>query len=304
MTAFDRVAAVARAQRSLEGLSVGDAFGERFFGPTGDVVRRIIARQLPDPPWRYTDDTIMAISVVETLEHHGLIDQDDLALRFARKYARNPERGYGHMAHEVLSAICSGMHWDFVSRAAFEGQGSMGNGGAMRVAPVGAYFCGDVERVTREAKRSAAVTHAHPEGQAGAVAVAVFAALVAAGVREPHELFRIALERTPSGRTREGIARAAELALSSEVGRAAELLGTGQQVVSHDTVPYALWCAARHLDSFQEAMWTTVAGLGDRDTTCAIVGSIVALAEQADPVPPLWARYRERLEHMRDDDER
>jgi hypothetical protein len=40
-------------------------------------------------------------------------------------------------------------------------------------------------------------------------------------------------------------------------------------------------------------MWVTVAGLGDRDTTCAIVGGIVALS--AGQVPLDWIEKREPL---------
>lgn len=61
-----------------------------------------------------------------------------------------------------------------------------------------------------------------------------------------------------------------------------------------DTVPFCMWCAARHLFDFEEAMWTTVAGLGDRDTTCAIVGGIVAMST-AKPIPEAWKKSREKL---------
>jgi ADP-ribosylglycohydrolase len=66
-------------------------------------------------------------------------------------------------------------------------------------------------------------------------------------------------------------------------------------VTSPDTVPFTLWCADRHLDNFEEAMWTTVAGLGDRDTTCAIVGGIVALAAGPSSIPLDWLAAREPL---------
>jgi hypothetical protein len=56
--------ALGRARLSLDGLSVGDAFGERFFGPPGEVLKRISRRELPDAPWTYTDDTEMALSIV------------------------------------------------------------------------------------------------------------------------------------------------------------------------------------------------------------------------------------------------
>ena len=46
----------------------------------------------------------------------------------------------------------------------------------MRAAPLGGYFADDLDRVVEHARRSAEVTHAHPEGIAGATAVAVAAA--------------------------------------------------------------------------------------------------------------------------------
>lgn len=69
-------------------------------------------------------------------------------------------------------------------------------------------------------------------------------------------------------------------------------------VVAQDTVPFALWCAARHLDDLEEAMWTTVSGLGDRDTTCAIAGGIVALAVGEDGLPSTWRQCRESLSSL------
>ena len=68
-----------------------------------------------------------------------------------------------------------GTDWRDAARRPFRGAGSMGNGAAMRVAPLGAWFADDVARAVDEARRSAEVTHMHPEGIAGAVAVAVAA---------------------------------------------------------------------------------------------------------------------------------
>jgi len=103
-------------------------------------------------------------------ETAGCINQDVLAKMFAEEYARDPQRGYGGAAHGILRAIAEGMSWKAVARRAFGGQGSCGNGGAMRAAPIGAYFADDCERVVYEARLSAEVTHAHPDGQTGAAA--------------------------------------------------------------------------------------------------------------------------------------
>jgi ADP-ribosylglycohydrolase len=77
---------LARARQSLEGLSCGDAFGERFFLPEEVALPLIRQRALPAPLWSYTDDTAMALSIISTLEEHGEIHQDHLAASFADNY--------------------------------------------------------------------------------------------------------------------------------------------------------------------------------------------------------------------------
>jgi ADP-ribosylglycohydrolase len=111
------------------------------------------------------------------------------------------------------------------------------------------------------------------------------------------DLFATVLAHTPDGETRRGIERAARLDPTIHVRNAASTLGNGSRVIASDTVPFSLWCAARHMGDFAEAMWSTVAGLGDRDTTCAIVGGIVAMHPDAK-VPPDWLNAREPLESM------
>jgi ADP-ribosylglycohydrolase len=73
------------------------------------------------------------------------------------------------------------------------------------------------------------------------------------------------------------------------------VLGNGSQVLASDTMPFTLWCAARHLDGYEEALGTTVAAPGDRDTSCAIVGGIVALSAGRDQLPAGWLAAREPL---------
>ncbi|MEZ0231047.1 MAG: ADP-ribosylglycohydrolase family protein [Planctomycetota bacterium] len=274
---------------SLDGLSVGDGFGERFF--VRDAESLIAQRAEPRRPWEWTDDTAMAISIFELLRQEGRIDQDLLAKKFAKRWLFEPGRGYGGGALSLLERIQDGEPWCEVARSLFHGQGSLGNGGAMRVAPLGAFFAHEpVARIVEEARLSAEVTHAHPEGQAGAIAVALAAAFVARGGRDG--LLAHAIEHTPEGDTRAGLRKAAELSPRVTVKQAAILLGSGSQVSAPDTVPFALWAASKHLGDFTEAMWATVEGLGDRDTTCAIVGGIVALAAE---IPADWLAAREPL---------
>src|SRR5262249_7754396 len=115
-------------------------------------------------------------AIVTTLRDHSGIDQDRLARTFALQYAADPRRGYGPAMHTLLPQLRHPAAWQTAPRRLFGGQGSFGNGAAMRVAPVGAYFADDLEAAVAHARRSAVVTHAHPEAVAGTVAVAVAAA--------------------------------------------------------------------------------------------------------------------------------
>lgn len=286
---------IARARLSLEGLSVGDAFGERFFGNPAAVDARIAQRALPGAAvWKWTDDTAMALSVVEELAQHGEIDRDTLAERFARSFERDPRRGYGAGAQRVLGAIADGFLWDAAARSVFDGEGSMGNGSAMRSAPIGAYFADDVALAAGMGALSADPTHAHPDGRAGAAAVAVAAALAASTSLSGTEFLQAVLALTPAGATRDKLDEARALTVV-HARDAAGLLGSGQNVLCSDTVPFSLWCASRHLDDYESAMWATVSGLGDRDTTCAIVGGIVALRVGRERLPAEWVARREPI---------
>ena len=283
MNDLSKAERLSAARVSLEGLSVGDAAGRQEQLDGTDVV------------WRYSDDTEMGIVLLQVLEAHGAIDQDAVAAGFARRFERDPERGYGPVAYWQLFQLASGRDWRSVSTEPYGGQGSLGNGAAMRVAPVGAYFADDLGEAVHQAQLSAAVTHAHPDGQAGAIAVAVAAACAAT----TPSFFEQVLTHTPAGPTRDGILQAASLTGSDPVDAAA-MLGDGTLVRSADTVPLALWCAAQHMDNYERAIRLALAACqrrsADRDTVCAIVGSIVVLAAGIESIPPAWRSAREPLD--------
>ncbi|MCE5230132.1 ADP-ribosylglycohydrolase family protein [bacterium] len=282
---------IARARLSLDGLSVGDSYGTavELYGPT----------QMDGVRWPFTDDTVMAINIVRVLSKHGRIDQDELAEAFALSYINNPRRGYGAGTARLLGAVACGENWRPLSRASFGGGGSMGNGGAMRVAPLGAYFADDIDTLIEQARLSAEVTHAHPEAQAGTIAVALAAAWAwhwnQNSNQNPRGMIEHVIQHTPKSETRDGLIDASNLPLDHEAIEAAEKLGNGSNILAQDTVPLAIWMAARHLGDYPYAIIETARCGGDVDTNCAIVGGIVALSAGADSIPIEWLRLRERF---------
>ncbi|MCP4042589.1 MAG: ADP-ribosylglycohydrolase family protein [Gammaproteobacteria bacterium] len=104
---------------------------------------------------RFTDDTVLTIAVARAILENR--DYGEMLQEVGRQY---PLAGYGQSFSEWLFSPEIGAY------------NSWGNGAAMRVSPIG--FAGEsIEQVLEEAKKSAEVTHNHPEGIKGAQATAL-----------------------------------------------------------------------------------------------------------------------------------
>jgi ADP-ribosylglycohydrolase len=103
---------------------------------------------------RFTDDSVMTVAVADAILHQKTYQQ--ALLYWGRKY---PDAGYGGNFYQWLKAENP------------QPYNSWGNGSAMRVSPVGFAF-DTLDEVLTEAKKSAEVSHNHPEGIKGAQAVA------------------------------------------------------------------------------------------------------------------------------------
>ncbi|MFZ3560328.1 MULTISPECIES: ADP-ribosylglycohydrolase family protein [unclassified Streptomyces] len=270
-----------RALSSLRGLSVGDALGSQFFVPANYPLLK--TRALPDGTWQWTDDTEMAASVVAVLAAHERVDQDELARSFAER--QDVDRGYGPAVNRLLQQVREGDDWRTLASALFNGRGSWGNGAAMRIAPLGAYYADDPEQATHQAEISAYPTHQHREAVVGAMAVAAAAALVAdpAGPPAPQDLLDGVISLVPRSAVGAGLRRAKDMLDYGDPSTVAAVLGCGRRTTAHDTVPFAVWSAARGLGDFEGAFWSTAQVGGDMDTTCAIVGGIVASGADGAP---------------------
>lgn len=281
-----------RALACLRGLSVGDALGSQYFVPVNyPLLKR---REVPSGPWQWTDDTEMAGSVVAVLAAHHRIDQDALARSFAEHH--DSDRGYGPAVNRLLRLVREGGDWRELAAALFKGQGSWGNGAAMRIAPLGAWYADDPEQATHQAEISAYTTHQHREGVVGAMAVAAAAAFAAAPDGPPgaEALLDGVIDLVPKSAVGAGLRRARDMLDYGDPGTVAAVLGCGRRTTAHDTVPFALWSAARSLGDYEQAFWTTAQVGGDVDTTCAIVGGVIAAGKAGTP-PTEWVDRTEPL---------
>jgi len=165
--------------------ALGDAIGEL----ASSYVREadLCAKIAQTDPLVYTDDTAMAVGLAESLTRVGRLDLQHLGDTFRANFVREPWRGYATGPPTIFSMVERyGTSYAGAASSLFGGQGSFGNGAAMRITPVALVFH-DRADLYQKARASASVTHAHPIGLDGA---AVLVRAVAQAVKlDPQEPF-------------------------------------------------------------------------------------------------------------------
>lgn len=247
----------------MRGAIAGDLAGSRFERrnwrerPPGPDRERLFTAAREDTAGpgeevsRFTDDTVLTIAVAEALLFD--LDMAETLRAWGRRY---PGRGYGGQFRRWLAGALP------------DGYGSFGNGAAMRASPAG-FLAASIEEALALAARSALPTHNHPEGIAGAQAVALGVVLLRAGADAAQ------LGRELSARFGYDLSR--PLAWYEAQG--------AFDVSCRGTIPaaYAAFAAA---SDFAGALHAAIRANGDSDTIAAIAG---AWAEAAWGVPD-WIR--------------
>ena len=280
---------------AMVGSALGDAIGElAFHYPEKKRLSGLVNRI---EKLIYTDDTAMAIGLAESILQMKGIDSQHLGDTFNRNFHREPWRGYASGPPTIFSIVRHyGISYVEAAKSLFGGVGSMGNGAAMRIVPVGLVFHNS-ERFYEEACGSAEVTHAHPVGMDGA---AVQAMAIAQGVKlDPKRGFP--LETFIQGLT--AFARTSEIrekmkfvqALITEdvpPNTAADRLG--RSVAVDEAMPFAIYSFLRYPKSFEDCLYCSILNGGDRDTlgamACAISGAYLGI----EAIPKPW---HEKLEN-------
>jgi len=236
--------------------------------------------------------------VAESLINRGGLDPRHLGRTFHGHFNREPWRGYAAGPPSIFQRVeTSGLTYEEAARHLFGGQGSLGNGAAMRVAPLGLFYH-DAPDLYAKAAASAAITHAHPLAQDGA---AVQAGAVAMAVHlDPGDPFpraafvkrMLLLSQTPELKEKLSLVRAL---LKSKVPgpEAASILG--KSVMIHESLPFALYAFLAFPHSFEDCLLNAVLSGGDRETLGSMAGAISGAYLGATAISALW---REKLENQ------
>lgn len=213
------------------GAIIGDMVGSRFEGPNKHP-DRLNFEAFPVDTY-FTDDTVLTVAVADAIINKK--SYTDVIRGYYRKY---PYAGYG----KAFKA------WGKADSA--EAYNSYGNGSAMRVSPI-AFAFDTKDQVLEEAKKSAEVTHNHPEGIKGAqaIAYATFLARMGASKKQIRD------------------------AMENEMGYDLLNLKRGFDSSCMGSVPNAI-VAFLNSESFVDAVRGAILMGGDSDTIACMAGSI------------------------------
>jgi len=262
------------AMGALSGLAIGDAMGAPFEGGPalpGPVREMQSDRLRGRKAGRYTDDTLQAIAVAESLILCRGFDPDDLIGRLIDGYRKFPEF-YGPTSGSVFELVQSGVP---AYRAAgivhLRNRGSRSNGSVMRGPPLGIFYSGPALReISMCCSR---LTHADPvAGECSAFVNRMVSGMCRGEPRE--RSYEKAAAECPEGEVR-------------------DMLG---DIYSYDPEPsldallgtHAALAVFMEGRSFPDIVGRAVSLGGDADTVGAIAGALAGSWTGISEIPGVW----------------
>ncbi len=262
-------------------------------------------------PGQWTDDTGMALALTESLFKHQYdvrekrgFDPERTAACYTLWYNSPKFRGAGQTTRKALENLKNGVPWYQSGEL-----GALGNGTAMRIAPLGVFYKDEPTRLMKAAKLDAIITHDGHEAQQGSIAMAMGVALLLNGVKREEILESLRHILEPS-RLLDNINLIAsnktiydtlknkdyERNLDRNGGnRIISQLILGNKYTVVEAVPRAFYVfvATR---SFEEAIELAIRGGGDTDTVAAMVGALAGAYYGLDAIPDSYIKPIENYE--------
>lgn len=281
----------------LIGCAIGDALGTYAFHRLPKNLLDFKEKER----FKYTDDTAMMIGVAEILASKQRIEEKTLGDRFLYNYEKEPERGYAKGPIKIFELVkTTGIPYSKAAQMQFGWQGSFGNGGPMRVAPIGLFFH-DSEELYEQAKLSSLITHAHPIAIDGTIVIAkTVAEATKTSKNEVIDAFSFTSSLLSIVQTYEFKKKMEEiikLIKSNATDKiAADELGRGFR--ADESVPFAVYSFLVHQNSFKDCLICAVGNGGDRDTLGAMAGSIAGAFHGIQAIPTEWLSRLENKDYL------
>ena len=304
---------IKRAYGSLIGSAIGDAMGMPASFMSPEKIKRIYGRISgflpPDKEQilhgnlaegKITDDTEESLIITEVLIQAGRFDQT----LFTKKMKR-----WAIDADILNSTLIGPSTRRFLEAIIADGDpretGKIGdtNGGAMRVAPIGIFYHGDVPRAIRAAIESGEVSHGSKPGLASTAAIAAAISFAIAGNCTPGEVLEAALQGAEAGE-KAGFDIPAP-SVTARINLAREIVDThrgesvdalsyrlyqviGASMKSYESIPLSLGIFYASAGRFEDGLLAAINTGDDADTNGAIVGALCGAFSGADTIRPEW----------------
>ncbi len=262
------------AAGALVGLAIGDALGAPLEGSPPPRIFRTEMRSggvHGAKKGQYTDDTLQAIAIAESLIACRGYCPADIMRRFVEGYRSNP-RFYGPTSSAVFELVARGAAIDRAASAAHRGRGgSRTNGSVMRGAPIGIFFSPALVRPVSLA--CSRLTHLDPDaGECSALVNRMICELCRGAGK------KAAFERAIVG------------CRSPEVRRILISPRRSPLVPSLDALETTHCAVSLFLEtgSFEEAVVRAVNLGGDADTIGAVCGALAGSYYGINAIPRRW----------------
>ncbi len=280
------------------GLACGDALGatlefkERDWIKTnhGELRDMVGGGWLHLAPGETTDDTHMAMDMLQSIVEHGDVRPDDIAARFLA-WRRSGPKDIGSLTSASLGFLAGGASWQDAGKMAWDASGgeAAGNGGVMRCAPIGLFRYANIPALIEESRQTCLITHYDPRCQESCVAVNWMIAELVQG----HDPTLEALSAVVTHGELLDALRSTDGATTAQMAA----LAKGGYTIS--TLAVAYW-ALRTYDSYEEGVVKVVNLGGDADTTGAVTGALLGAKYGAAAIPGRWRRKLQNRDHLED----
>ncbi len=283
---------------SLLGVAIGDTLGHPFEG----ILWREIHSNFKDFNEfitnnrnlfnTYTDDTQLTIHTAKALIQGNGFRTDN----FIREYVlwlEDPPIGPGYGCISSIRKLKHGIPWEQAS------SNSGGNGTVMRIAPIGLFYCKDINELKSYATKSSIITHSHPAASAGAIVIAraiaflinknpessfsieeffdVMTSSISGSQEEVWEEFIRILDKLKSNLDmpiEAGLIKFSQAGVKSPFFIEQYLGQAFVHPYTISTVVCSIFIFLRNLSSFQDCIFELATAGGDSDTAGAIGGSL------------------------------
>jgi ADP-ribosylglycohydrolase len=285
------VADLDRAVGAVVGGAVGDALGAGYeFGEApdpADVMMRP-GTLTGEPAGYWTDDTSMAIAILEVAAAHGSLTTEAALIAVGDRFLewhRSGPLDIGMQTRAVLSRASSGRDVSAAATAEFEVHPERaGNGSLMRTGPVALAHLGDIDELVAAARAMSALTHPNQF----AIDACILWTLAIDDAVRTGELAgpRVGLHMIDPSRRKDWEKWIEE----AETLDSRTFNPNGYVVTALQAAWSAIHATRGSADHFSVGVRQAVAIGNDTDTVAAIAGSLLGAAYGVRVIPLKWRR--------------